>query len=292
MKARIEAVEIEGVLSVIPAPGEPMPLVFDSPHSGLLFPEEFKPAVPRELVLLASDTYVDSLFSFAPGIGAACLFAHFPRSYMDVNRSLLDMDIELVEGVWPHAIRDSAVARRGMGLVWRYAWGGTPMYSGPLAVAELEGRIHRYWWPYHRNLKSLLDALYELFGCVYHVNCHSMPASGHALSPDPPGVARPDFVLGDNLGTSCTKAFVDLAGTVLRGFGYSVAVNVPFKGAELITAYSDPSRHRNSLQIEINRRLYMDETTRERSDGYEKLAGDLRLLGEALCQHAVANIPP
>ena len=286
---RIDAVAIDGVLTVIPPRGTPSPLVFDSPHSGLALPADFRPAVSPEMVRLASDTHVDALFDFAPDLGAPYLLAHFPRSFLDVNRSLLDVDLDLVEGDWPHPVRDSGSTRRGMGLIWRYAWGDAAMYDRRLTVAEVEARIERYWRPYHDRLRGLLDAVHGAFGRVYHVNCHSMPAVGHALSPDPAGTVRPDFVLGDYDGASCEPGFVQLAAETLRGLGYSVALNVPFRGAELVSAYSDPPRGRHSLQIEINRRLYMDEESRERIAGFEKLRGDLEALGQLLRDYAVSR---
>ena len=45
--------------------------------------------------------------------------------------------------------------------------------------------------------------------------------------------------------------------------GYDVKVNDPYKGVELVRAFSDPPAGRHSLQIEVNRRLYMDERTRD-----------------------------
>ncbi|MGO1074182.1 N-formylglutamate amidohydrolase [Inquilinus sp. CA228] len=286
---RIEAVAIDGVLSIVPPRGLPSPMVFDSPHSGLALPADFRPAVSPELVRLASDTHVDALFDFIPDLGAPFLLAHFPRSFLDVNRSLLDVDPELVEGDWPHPVRDSGSTRRGMGLIWRYAWGDAAMYDRRLAVAEVEARIERYWRPYHDRLRGLLDAVHGAFGRVYHINCHSMPAVGHALSPDPAGTVRPDFVLGDYDGASCEPGFVQLAAETLRGLSYSVALNVPFRGAELVSAYSAPERGRHSLQIEINRRLYMDEESRERTAGFEALRGDLEGLGRVLRDYAASR---
>lgn len=83
---RFSPVNIEGVLSIIPATAPAIPMVFDSPHSGLTIPDDFERVASDELVLVASDTYVDDLFDFAPGIGAPLLLAHFPRSFLDLNR--------------------------------------------------------------------------------------------------------------------------------------------------------------------------------------------------------------
>lgn len=284
-----EPLDIEGVLSIIPASAPGIPMVFDSPHSGLAIPDNFERVVSDDMVLQASDTYVDDLFSFAPSIGAPLLSAQFPRSFLDLNRSLEDVDLDLVEGLWPHPVRDSASARRGMGLVWRYAWGDQPMYGRKLTVKELEHRIDTYWRPYHRELVRLLDSTHERFGKVYHVNCHSMPAIGHALSPDPAGTIRKDMVIGDYDGASAEPEFVRMVSETLKSFGYSVSLNVPFRGAELVSAYSAPDKNRHSIQIEINRKLYMDETTRQKTSGYSELKEKLARLGEA-CRDFVQSV--
>ncbi|SMF72222.1 N-formylglutamate amidohydrolase [Xaviernesmea oryzae] len=274
-------VDIDGVLKIIPPTAPAVPLVFDSPHSGLVIPD-FERIVPDELVRVAADTYVDDLFGFAPSIGAPLLIAHFPRSFLDLNRSLKDVDLEMVEGEWPHPVRDSASARRGMGLTWRYAWGDTPMYGRRFTAKELEDRIDTYWRPYHREIVRLLDETYAAFGKVYHVNCHSMPAVGHVLSPDPAGTVRKDVVVGDYDGQASEPDFVRLVVETLEAFGYSVSLNIPFRGAELVSAYSAPARNRHSIQIELNRKLYMDEVSREKTTGYDELKANLAKLGHVM----------
>jgi N-formylglutamate amidohydrolase len=276
-----DPVQIPGVLEVIPERGTPSPMVFDSPHSGLELPADFRPAVSPAMVLKASDTWVDALFDFAPDLGAPFLLAKAPRSFLDLNRSALDVDPDLLDAPWPHAIRDNAATRRGMGLTWRYAWEDVPMYAAPFSVAEMEDRLDRYWRPYHAALRRLLDAARERFGVVYHINCHSMPAVGHRLSPDPPGTVRPDVVIGDYDGAACEPGFVTLAIRAFEERGYTVSLNKPFRGAELVSAYAEPAAGRHSIQIEVNRRLYMDEDTREKAQGFTRLHDDLR----AVCGH-------
>lgn len=282
----IEALEITGVLTVTPPRAPLVPLVFDSPHSGVAIPADFRPATSPDLVLTSADIHVEALFDFAPDLGAPLLVAHFPRSFLDVNRSLLDMDLALVDGAWPDPVRRSPSAERGMGLIWRFAWGDTPMYERPLAVEEVQARIDRYWRPYHAALGGLIEAVHARCDRVYHVNCHSMPERGHKLSPDPEGSQRADVVLGDRDGTACEPGFTALAAERLRGFGYTVAINEPFKGAELVSAFSDPARGRHSLQIEINRRLYMDEVSRERTAGFAALRSHLAELGATMRSYA------
>jgi N-formylglutamate deformylase len=68
----------------------------------------------------------------------------------------------------------------------------------------------------------------------------------------------------------------------LRARGYSVEYNHPYKGVELVRRYGNPPRHRHSIQVEVNRKLYMDEKTLEPHEGFEPLQRDLRSLVEML----------
>jgi N-formylglutamate amidohydrolase len=95
-------------------------------------------------------------------------------------------------------------------------------------------------------------------------------------------VARADFVLGDRDGTTCAPAFTEFVRAALAGWGYQVAVNDPFKGVELVRAYADPTAGRHSLQLEINKRLYMDEAARAKHDGFDRLQRMLMALMQAI----------
>jgi N-formylglutamate amidohydrolase len=147
-------------------------------------------------------------------------------------------------------------------------------------------RIVRFHQPYQRAVKDALDRAHEHFGAVWHLNLHSMPAVSSAISEEGPGVPRADFVLGDRDGSTCEPEFTTLVAESLRGMGYDVRINDPYKGVELVRAFSDPRAGRHSLQIEANRRLYMNERTRERAAGFEKLQHDLGQLLEQLARYA------
>jgi N-formylglutamate deformylase len=116
-----------------------------------------------------------------------------------------------------------------------------------------------------------------------------MRAHGTARDENGARQARPEMVLGDRDGTTCAQAFLELVHGVLAGFGYQVAINRPYKGQELVRRYADPASHRYSLQIEINRALYMDERTGERSANFAPLQAQLAQLVEAICHFAAAE---
>lgn len=266
--------------------GAPVPLVLDSPHSGTRYPDDFGAAVGREQLRASEDSFVDELYSAGPGLGATLIAAEFPRSYIDPNRSLLDIDASLLEAPWPGPAIPSRKTQLGIGLIWRMLDSGDPIYSRKLSVEEVKRRIVEYHQPYQRAVKDALDEAHDHFGAVWHINCHSMPALSGRISEEGPGKPRADFVLGDRDGTTCEPAFTELAAKTLRGMGYEVKINDPYKGVELVRAFSDPATQRHSLQIEVNRRLYMDERTREKSAGFEKLRADIGRLLEAVAGYA------
>jgi len=251
------------------------PLVLDSPHSGHDFPADFGAIVSEAELRESEDCYVDELYAAAHELGVPLLAATFPRTYLDPNRNAGDVDLELIEGPWPWEYRPSGKARIGKSLIWRTLEDGRPIYGRKLAPEAVRRRIERFHAPYHRSLQELLESATQKSGRVYHINCHSMRCVAGKQSEDGPGNVRPDFVLGDRDGTTCEPRFTELVRETLAGMGYRVTVNDPYKGVELIRAYSDPKVGRHSLQIEINKRLYMDEKTLAKTAGFARLQKDL-----------------
>jgi len=179
-----------------------------------------------------------------------------------------------------------AARLRSARLVWRTLDDGRAIYRRRLTVAEVVGRIERCHAPYHRTVQARIEAAHAHFGVSYHLDCHSMNAVAGAQGEGGPGTARADFVLGDRDGTTCEPAFTAFVANLLRSLGYGVKVNDPYKGVELVRAYSDPGRGRHSLQVEINKRLYMDEAARRPHAGYARLQSHLGQLIEATLDYA------
>ena len=255
-----------------------IPLVLDSPHSGFEFPDDFDAAVSEAELREGEDCYVDELYAGAPELGAPILAALWPRTYLDPNRHAGDVDLDLIEGSWPGEYRPSGKAKVGKALVWRTLEDGRPIYARKLAPEVVLNRIENFHAPYHATIRSLLDEAHARFGRVYHINCHSMRAVAGKQSDDGEGSVRADFVLGDRDGTSCDPRFTEFVRGVLAGMGYQVRVNDPYKGVELVRAYSDPKAGRHSLQIEINKRLYLNEATLEKTAGFAALQRNLAVL--------------
>jgi N-formylglutamate deformylase len=271
----------DATLTLLRPAGPPAPLVFDSPHSGTCYPDDFRPAVPLRILQGGEDRFVDRLLAAAPAHGIAVLAARCARTYVDANRAPDDLDPLLVGDPLPRTAHPTGKAAAGLGVVFRLIGPGIAIYDRTLTRAEVQARVDRYWWPYHRALDRLLEERVAAQGAVWHVNWHSMQAVGSALSPDEGG-RRPDFALGDLHGRACEPAFTAHAKACLEAFGYTVRVNDPYAGAEILHRYGRPDQGRHSLQIEINRALYMNEQTLEAHAGLEALRVDLGRLAAAL----------
>ncbi len=284
----IDDLVVPGVLSLVGPTGPVRPLMLDSPHSGTCFPDDFETVVSREMLLEAVDTAVDRLFRPSPGSGLTLLHAHFPRTYVDPNRAATDIDEDMLDRPWPGSARPTGRSARGNGLIRRTLSGDLfPLYDRRLSVSEVAARISRYHEPYHRTLARLHRVLHATFGTVYHLNCHSMRSRN-----TDDGTRRPDFELGDRNGTTCTPEFTGFAAELLSDLGYDVHVNRMFRGAEIIRAYAAPDDGHHCLQIEVNKDLYMDESTRTLLPAFDRLRSDLATVLDRLGDFAAAHAAP
>ncbi|MBI5256569.1 MAG: N-formylglutamate amidohydrolase [Burkholderiales bacterium] len=257
-------------------------LVLDSPHSGTHYPADFDHACPRSALRVAEDTHVQALWGFAPALGATLIHAAFPRSYIDPNRALDEVDETLLAAAWPGPVTPSAKVRLGKGLAWRMLDDGTPIYARRLGVTELQARITQCWQPYHRALDEAVAAARVRRGFVILLNCHSMPAVAQAYATEHPYQAHADVVLGDRDGTTADPRLTRWIEQFLFSRGYTVSVNHPYKGVEIVRRHGRPAERQHAIQIELNKRLYMDENTLETHAGFAPLQAVLRELTEAL----------
>jgi N-formylglutamate deformylase len=264
------------------------PIVLDSLHSGQHYPLDFGFSCDKAQLRMAEDTDVDDLYDFAPTLGATLVCAEFPRSYLDPNRRVEDVDTSLIDGYWPHPVDQSPKTQSGIGLIWRSLGDGSPIYSRKLSVAEVTQRIAQCHAPYWAAVTSTINAARELHGRVLHINCHSMPAVAGASSWVKLGTPFADVVLGDRDGSTCSPAFTALLAQAFRREGLSVAINDPYKGVELVKRFGRPAHHRHSIQVEINRKLYMIEPTRERNANYAVLKAALERVIRTVAQFAAS----
>lgn len=240
----------------IPAAPATTAVMFASPHSARLYPDDLLRASQLDELALRSseDAYVDMFLRAAPAAGADVLLGGVPRAYVDYNRSASELDPALISGVTVRTM--NARISSGLGVIPRVVAGGRAIYAGKLTRAQAQDRLRRYWQPYHDKLAEMMQVQTRAFGNAILVDMHSMPRDAVTAR----NAARPDVVLGDRFGASCHSEIVDAVAAVFSRAGLRVARNAPFAGAYIAQCYGMPSAGQHVVQVEVDRGLYLDET--------------------------------
>jgi N-formylglutamate deformylase len=267
------------------------PVVCNSPHSGSAYPSSFLAQSRLQLSVLrrSEDTFVDDLFADAVRLGVPLMRAHFPRSFLDVNREPYELDPRMFEGrLPPFANTRSLRVAGGLGTIARVVGDAREIYDKRIPVDEALGRIERYYKPYHRELRRLISRAQDFYGAAVLLDCHSMPSNAHGHEDRP----RADIVIGDRYGTSCSPVVTDIVEDTLRGLGYSVLRNKPYAGGFITEHYGDPAAGFHAVQIEVNRALYMDEREYRRSARFEYVRADIGRMIAKLAIETARGIEP
>src|SRR5687767_5533889 len=209
--------------------GEAVPLVIDVSRSGREYPKEYRSPLPFTTVHDNVSMYVEDLWAGAPAAGATLLYCCFPNTWIDVNRSELDMDPAIVDGPWPVKLEPTARTLEGLGLIKTKARYGEPFQERKLTVAEIEERRDRYYRPYLAELARIAAAMHARFGRLLQISCHCMSAVGAPTHPDA-GKPRADFCVSDLKGKTASKPALNLVVDALRNYGYTVSINDPYVG--------------------------------------------------------------
>jgi len=211
-------------------------------------------------------------------LGMPLMRANFPRAYLDVNREPYELDPMMFTDPLPDYVNTGSVrVAGGLGTIARVVSETEEIYAEPLTFAEAESRILSLHMPYHQRLAALLRRARDLFGVALLIDCHSMPSSVPAANPTD-AIARPDVIIGDRYGSSCSGEIVDMLENTLVGMGYTVCRNRPYAGGFITQSYGRPVQSMHALQLEINRSLYIDEANLEKHGGYHRLRADIRTL--------------
>lgn len=234
-------------------------VIFASPHSGRDYDPVFvaQSLLDAHSIRSSEDAFVDQLFGDAPLFGAPLMAATVPRAFIDFNRAPDELDPSVIDGI-PRAPHNPRISS-GLGVIPRVVAGGRAIYRGKLPLSEVESRIARYWHPYHRALRDLIETTHAQFGEAVLIDCHSMPheaIDGHARA----GSLKPDVVLGDRFGAAAGRDVMDRVESAFASAGFRVARNAPFAGAFIAQSYGRPTGRRHVVQVEIDRSLYLDET--------------------------------
>jgi N-formylglutamate deformylase len=267
------------------------PVLFNSPHSGRIYPRAFLIASRLDLSTLrrSEDSFVDDLAMGVVGRGYPLMRAHFPRCYVDVNREPYELDPRMFDGRLPSfANTRSMRVAGGLGTVARVVGDAQEIYDQRLSVDDALRRIDSLYKPYHRALRRLFTRMHREFGTAVLVDCHSMPSSTGPKDERP----RADVVLGDRYGTSCVAAVSETVEGVLRQMGYAVSRNKPYAGGFITEHYGNPAAGLHAIQLELNRALYMDERRFEQSSGFARVAADLETLADKISALPIEELRP
>lgn len=261
------------------APNVPtIPLLADSPHSGSVMPPDFDFVCARGDLRQSEDSYVDRFALTVPEKGGVLLRALVNRAYIDLNRSLSDLHPDLCDAPIPWPIHRSKRVQYGMGLIRNLVRPNEPVYDRLLTLDEIEHRIAHYYVPYYDTLEQQLNGLRDRFERVLHINLHAMPYLGFDGSP------LADIVLGDHDGHSCARVYREMIKRYFESCGLKVTVNTPYKGVELTRRFAKPRQGIHAIQIEINKALYMDETTLAMTDDMPQMMRIMNGLWESLAE--------
>ena len=241
----------------VPGRGE-TPVLVEVPHAGLTVPGVVRDQVIASEWAIArdADPHVDRLYERAPQEGATLLCATVSRYVVDLNRAPDDVDAETVPD------HPSPRPMQPRGVVWRMTTDGKPALRSPLSNRELERRLDVFHRPYHTALREQLERLRARFGFAIMVAGHSMPSVGRSGHVDS-GVRRADIVPGTRGRSTADPRVIDLVDAHFRAAGLTVRHDDPYRGGWSTGHYGRPSDGWHAIQIEVNRALYMNETTGE-----------------------------
>lgn len=249
--------------------GEAGAMVFASPHSGGLVPDDFGPVADLAAASLrsAEDALVDRLIGSAPDVGIPVIAGRISRAYLDLNRAPDELDPELIDG-GPVVGPGSAKVQAGFGVIARRAGDGAALYDRRLGWNEAKGRLARVHTPYHDALAERMQAARAGRGVAILVDWHSMPSrasGGRGRS-----VRGADVVLGDRHGSSCAGRVTRRLRALFEGVGWTVGLNQPYAGGYSTQIWGRPDEGFQAVQVELNRALYFDEKRLEPSADFER----------------------
>ena len=270
---------------IIHEPRGDLPVLLSVPHSGREYPDWLiaMSAGGKSTLTLLEDPLVDRLVWRALQRGCGAVIARTPRAAVDCNRAEDEVDPSVIDGARRRGI--SARARGGLGIVPARTAQHGYLWRRAISPKQLDDRLNQAHRPYHEAIEAQLALLLDRFGCALLLDCHSMP-------PPPEGV--PPLVFGDCRGRTAEPWISAEAVAIAKRLGFDGGLNDPFAGGHVIERHSRPRDGVQALQIEIDRRCYLDSKLAKPGPGFDRVAGLLEALavelGEALIgrQYATA----
>ena len=248
-------------------------MLLSVPHSGRDYPEWLVDSASAGIGALASleDPLVDRVAWRALQRGCGAVIARTPRAAVDCNRAEDDVDPSVIDGA--RRGRVTARARGGLGIVPSRTHQHGFLWRRPITPDQLGERLDQAHRPYHRAIEEQIALIVDRFGCALLIDCHSMP---------PPQAGIPPIVFGDCRGRTADEWVSRMALEVTRNCGIEAGLNDPFAGGHVIERHAAPERNVQALQLEIDRRCYLDDHLREPGPGFDRTAGFIETLAVAL----------
>ena len=247
------------------------PMVLSSPHAGSLFPEEFlkNSALSEHELKISEDCFVTDLIREASNKGIPLISLNIPRTFVDVNRDKIEIDESMFFNAPKSQDVNSRRCRVGLGVLHRIVYQNKNIYNGLLNYDEAQERIRNVYDPYHKRLKQLIDKCTRKFGFCLVVDCHSMPSMICNVMNESKAL---DFCVCNLFGESCPDEVSNKLYEVIQSDKYRVEYNKPYAGAYITFNYCQPRKKIYTVQLEINRALYMDEQMYKKNTNFQEVA--------------------
>lgn len=238
-----------------------IPVLVSIPHAGRILPDFIRRAARVGVTDLArlSDSWADLLAAPLVGRGAVAIVARFARAVADCNRHEADMDpVDTMASLRVRFGPPGRKARAGLGVVPARLPGAGALWSRPLAAADMEQRLDLLHRPFHATLGDAIVRMQRRTGAMLLIDLHSMP-SLVATRADP---APAQIVIGDRFGGSAAPGLASVMASLAAPDGARVAVNRPYAGGYILERHGQPLRGVHAVQVEFDRRLYLDDAGR------------------------------
>ncbi len=251
-----------------------IPFFITMPHSGEKIPDlcHWLTELPEEVLMCDVDRYIDVLYQ--PAISDLNLPSEkteWHRYAVDLNRVPSDVDCTSVE----NNTHPAGLFNRGYH--WVVTTQNDQLLKRPLSLSEHQALTELIYTPFHAKVRSRFSGFKQIgFENVFHLDAHSMPSLGTKMHKDP-GEKRADIVISDSLGKSCDPRFRDLVIAAYVTAGFKVGYNWPYVGGRLTEQYGQPRQGQHTIQVELNRSLYMNEVTKKINPDHVEVQKKIKL---------------
>jgi len=253
-----------------------LPLFISCPHSGEKIPLEanWLKDIDPIIQLRDIDRFVDTFYRpLARKFGIPFVYTPWTRYAVDLNRLVVDVDKNSVLGA-----SETPGPFPKNGLHWVETSRQEVLMKRPISKELHEILVQSYYEPFHKSIQAHFEH-FKLQGHkrVFHIDVHSMPSKGTGMHRDA-GETRAEIVISDQDGKSCDPKFRDLVVESYKMAGFEVKLNWPYKGGRITETYGNPFKGRHTIQIEMNRGIYMDEETKKLNhEGFPSLSGQIEM---------------